>query len=276
MTFRRVLFCPPTYFEVRDAQNPFMRPGQAVDKALALKQWQGVRAAFEQAGMETLAIDPVADIEDMVFINNQVFVGESRELGPFIVPSRMRFSSRQREVPHVVQWFHARGYKVCELDLTGEYLEGHGDLLWQAESSKVWAGFGARSSKAGVERFAASMGKLGIEVVPLHLVDPIFYHLDTCLAPLSSDTVLIYPGAFSLDAQQAIHKNVTRAHEVSREEALKFVCNGVSASGRYITPQLTPMLERALHREKLTPVVVSTSQFEKSGGSVCCIKLFIV
>jgi hypothetical protein len=36
------------------------------------------------------------------------------------------------------------------------------------------------------------------------------------------------------------------------------------------------MLERALHREKLTPVVVSTSEFEKSGGSVCCIKLFIV
>lgn len=275
MRFQRVLLCPPTYFEVRDVKNPFMRAGQTVDKALALKQWEKVRAAFEQAGIEAVTIDAVPDLEDMVFINNPVFVGESRELGPFIVPSRMRFASRQREVPHVVEWFQGRGYKVCELDLAGEYLEGHGDLLWQPDGAKVWAGFGARSRKGAVERFAAAMRKLGIEVVPLPLVDPIFYHLDTCLAPLSSDAVLIYPGAFSPEAQQAIYKNVGRAHEVTREEALKFVCNGVAANQRYITPQLTPMLERVLNREKLTPVVVSTSEFEKSGGSVCCMKLFL-
>lgn len=275
MKFQRVLFCPPTYFEVRDAQNPFMRPGQTVDKTLALKQWESVRTAFEQAGLETLTIDTVADLEDMVFINNPVFVGVSKELGPFIVPSSMRFTSREREVPYVVEWFRTRAYKVIELDLAGEYLEGHGDLLWHPDGSKVWAGFGVRSSRGGVGRFADSMRKLGIEVVPLQLVDPIFYHLDTCLAPLSSDAVLIYPGAFSPESQQAIYRNVARAHEVTREEALKFVCNGVVANQRYITPQLTPMLERALKRERLIPVVVSTSEFEKSGGSVCCIKLFV-
>jgi N-dimethylarginine dimethylaminohydrolase len=275
MKFQRVLFCPPAHFEVRDAQNPFMRPGQAVDKTLALKQWEGVCAAFEQAGLESLTIDPVADLEDMVFINNQVFVGANKELGPFVVPSRMRFASREREVPHVVEWFRTRGYKLIELDLAGEYLEGHGDLLWHPDGSKVWAGFGVRSSRAGVEKFAGSMRKLGIEVVPLQLVDPIFYHLDTCLAPLSSGAVLIYPGAFSPEAQQTIYQNVARAHEVTRDEALKFVCNGVAANRHYITPRLTPMLERALKRERLAPLVISTSEFEKSGGSVCCIKLLL-
>src|SRR5688572_2747087 len=185
MTFSRVLFCPPTYFEVREMKNAFMRPGEPIDNALALQQWKAVRAAFEQAGLETLTIDPIPDLEDMVFINNQVFVGESKNTGPFIVPSRMRFASRQKEVPHVVKWFEARRYKVCDLDLANEYLEGHGDLLWQAGIVKVWAGFGVRSSKGGVEKFAAFMRELGIEVIPLELVDATCYHLDTCLAPLS-------------------------------------------------------------------------------------------
>ena len=57
-------------------------------------------------------------------------------------------------------------------------------------------------------------------------------------------------------------------------EALGFVCNGVAANGHFITPRLGPGLGRALEREELEPVVVETSEFEKSGGSVCCLKLF--
>jgi len=275
MTFHRVLFCPPAYFELRDAQNPFMRPGQSVDSALALRQWEGVRVAFEQAGFETLTIDPVADLEDMVFINNQVFVGQSKQSGPFVVPSRMRFASRQREVPHVVGWFRRQGYKVCDVDLAGGYLEGHGDLLWQPEGSRVWAGYGIRSSRGGVERFAAAMHTLGIDVIPLELVDSTFYHLDTCLAPLTAEAVLIHPGAFSRKAQEFIRKNAARVYEVTREEALQFVCNGVAANRTFITSRLTRSLETALEREELTPLVTQTSEFEKSGGSVCCMKLFI-
>ncbi len=275
MIFRRVLFCPPTYFQVRDVKNPFMRPGAEMNQQLALLQWQAVRAAFEKAGFETVTIEAVLDLEDMVFANNQVFVGEN-EAGPFIVPSRMRFVSRQREVPYFVKWFRARDYSVFDLELAGDdYLEGHGDLLWQPDGSKVWAGYGIRSSKPGIKKFFAAMRDIAIDVIPLELVDQTFYHLDTCLAPLSADAVLTYPGAFSKDALRAIRDNVDRVYEVSREEALQFVCNGVAAGNYYITPRMAPSLERALAKEKLTGVVVDTSEFEKSGGSVCCLKLFI-
>lgn len=274
MNFRRVLFCPPSYFEVRDVKNAFMSPDQPVDKKLALQQWRGVRAAFEKAGFETLAIDPAPDLEDMVFANNQVFVGESRA-GAFIVPSRMRFSSRQREVPFFVEWFRKRGYKVRELAFGEDYLEGHGDLLWHPDGSKVWAGFGVRSTKGGAEKFESSMQEMGIKVIPLELIDPTFYHLDTCLAPLSSDAVLIYPGAFSNEALRAIRLNVNRVHEVSRKAALQFVCNGVAANQSFITPAMCAELEKALEHEGLRPAVVDTSEFQKSGGSVCCVKLFI-
>lgn len=276
MSLRRVLFCPPTYFQVRDVKNPFMRPGAEINQQLAIQQWQAVRAAFEKAGLDTLTIEAVSDLEDMVFANNQVFVGESKD-GPFIVPSRMRFASRQREVPHFVEWFRGRGYNVFDLELADdEYLEGHGDLLWQPDGSKVWAGYGIRSSKQGVKNFFAAMRDIAIDVIPLELVDQTFYHLDTCLAPLAHDAVLIYPGAFSNQALQAIRDNVSRVYEVSREEALQFVCNGVAAGNYYISARVSASLEEALDNEKLTPMVVDTSEFEKSGGSVCCLKLFIV
>ena len=274
MKTTRALFCPPTYFEIRDVKNPFMRGAEPVDPQKARAQWEEVRRAFEEAGVATEVIPAVADLEDMVFANNQVFVGESSQGERFIVPSHMRFPSRQREVPYFVEWFRGRGYRVVELDLTNEFLEGHGDLLWHADGSKVWAGHGFRSSRGGVERFAAAMSELEVEVVPLELVDGRFYHLDTCFAPLTGEAVLIYPGAFSREALAAIRANCPRVHEVEEAEALRFVCNGVAANGRFLTPHLDAGLVRALAREGLEPVVVETPEFEKSGGSVCCLKLF--
>jgi hypothetical protein len=62
---------------------------------------------------------------------------------------------------------------------------------------------------------------------------------------------------------------------LTQEEALKFMANGIVANGHYITPHLTPYLRDILRQENLLPVVVDTSEFEKSGGSAFCMKVFI-
>lgn len=274
--FRRVLFCPPDHYEVREVKNPWMNGDSPVDRVLARQQWEQVRSSFSSAGLELAAIEPAPGLEDMVFVANQVFVGRTPGGELFIVPSRMGHPSRQPEVQHFVGWFRDRGYRVIDLGLSGDqYLEGHGDLLWHADGSRIWAGYGFRSSRSGVEKFAAAMDSLDLEVLPLELVDERFYHLDTCLAPLTADAILIYPGAFSPAAFERIQENCLRVYEVSAEDALGFVCNGVAAGDRFITPHLTPRLANALEREGLEPVVVDTSEFQKSGGSVCCLKLFV-
>src|SRR5215472_17609136 len=98
----RVLFCAPTYFDVVDVKNPFMDPGKPVNKRCALQQWDCVRKAFEAAGCELERIKAVRDLEDMVFAANLAVAGRDGKGKPFIVPSRMKFESRQREVPHYV------------------------------------------------------------------------------------------------------------------------------------------------------------------------------
>jgi N-dimethylarginine dimethylaminohydrolase len=59
------------------------------------------------------------------------------------------------------------------------------------------------------------------------------------------------------------------------DEAHKFMGNGIVAGKNYITPYVTPHLESMLKEEKLTPLNVDTSEFEKSGGSVFCMKALL-
>jgi N-dimethylarginine dimethylaminohydrolase len=272
---KRVLLCPPAYFDVIDQKNPYMSEQSPVDRAKAQRQWQALRSALEQAGCQVETIDPAPGLEDMVFAANQVFVGFHEGVGKFVVPSRMVHSSRQREVPLYVSWFRERGYKVIELDLGADHLEGHGDLLWHPDWSCIYAGYGFRSTQAGVETFRDAMSKLGIPVVPLHLVDRYCYHLDTCFCPLNHEAVLIYPGAYAPESLTTLRGLWKRVHELTADEAHKFMGNGIAVNGSYLTPYITPHLEAILRKENLAPVIIDTSEFEKSGGSLFCMKAFL-
>jgi N-dimethylarginine dimethylaminohydrolase len=272
---KRVLLCPPTYFDVVDQKNPYMSGDSPVDHGKARTQWQALCSALQNSGCEIETIEPAPDLEDMVFAANQVFVGYKQGFGKFIVPSRMVYPSRQREVPFYVEWYRSRGYKVIDLDLGDDRLEGHGDLLWHPDGSLIYAAHGFRTTRGGVDKFTDAMSELGIPVVPLQLVDPFCYHLDTCLCPLNNDAVLIYPGAYSPDALSTLPRFWKRIHQLTADEAHNFMGNGVVANSHYITPHLTPHLEAILRQENLSPVVVETSEFEKAGGSLFCMKTFL-
>jgi len=271
----KVLLCPPTFFDVVDQKNPYMSKDSVVDRLKARSQWENLSTALQQNGCEIEVIDPVEGLEDMVFAANQIFVGHKDGYGKFAVPSRMVFESRHREVPFYVDWFRRHDYRLIELDFGQDYLEGHGDLLWHPDGSRIYAGYGFRSTRGGIDKFAAAMAQMSIPVVPLELIDRYCYHLDTCLCPLNNDAALIFAGAFSADALAAVHNHWKRVHLLDAEEAHRFMGNGIVLNGRYITPHITPQLEEILKKEGLIPTVVDTSEFEKAGGSCFCMKAFL-
>jgi hypothetical protein len=49
----------------------------------------------------------------------------------------------------------------------------------------------------------------------------------------------------------------------------------VTGGDFFITPRITPTLQAALQGEEMMPLIVNTSEFERSGGSVCCLKQWI-
>lgn len=271
----QVLLCPPAYFDLIDEKNPYMSRKFSVNRDKAQQQWDALRSALEDAGCEVETIDPAPGHEDMVFAANQVFIGFHKGIGKFIVPSRMVHPSRQREVPYYLEWYRQRGFEVIDLNLDADHLEGHGDLLWHPGWSRIYAGYGFRSTQGGVEKFREAMAKLEIPVVPLQLVDPYCYHLDTCFCPLNDEAVLIYPAAYTAQSLRVLRGFWNRVYELTPDEAHKFMGNGIVVNGRYLTPYVTPHLESVLGREGLIPVVIDTSEFEKSGGSLFCMKAFL-
>src|SRR5439155_21710292 len=90
-----------------------------------------------------------------------------------------RHEVRAKESPHFDAWFRGRGFEVVHFpDET--YHEGAGDALFCGEI--LFAGYRIRSDAAAHNWLSEQIGK---RVLPLELVNPRFYHLDTCFCPLA-------------------------------------------------------------------------------------------
>lgn len=113
--------------------------------------------------------------------------------------SCFRHAERKGEQRHYLQWFRRQGFEV----LGANYelcFEGGGDAVF-SDYDTLWAGYGQRSSRE-VYEYVQRLGKF--ETVFCEMVDPKFYHLDTCFTPVGADSALFYPAAFSERTQQEV------------------------------------------------------------------------
>src|ERR1700742_4345378 len=137
-TPRSYLMCPPEYFAVTYAINPWMRPGVPVDPGLAMRQWAALRATYESLGHSVSVIPPVPGRPDMVFAANGATVIDGSVLGV-----RFRHPERAAEAGAYLDWFRAHGGSaVHEPRLVNE---GEGDILLAGDT--VLAGYGFRSDE---------------------------------------------------------------------------------------------------------------------------------
>ena len=132
---------------------------------------------------------------------------------------------------------------------------------------RVLAGTGFRTDP-GAHAEAAAV--LDVEVISLELVDPRYYHLDTCLAALDDSSIAYYPPAFSarsLDLLEALYPDAVLAEAADAEVlGLNFVSDGQHV----VIPQEAVGLITGLRDAGWTPVPVDLSELLKAGGSVKC------
>src|ERR1700756_4217612 len=175
-TPRTYLMCPPAYFDVTYAINPWMRPDEPADAGLAMRQWTRLRETSLRLGHPVHTSEPHPELPDMVFAANGATVIDGTVLGV-----RFRHPERAAEAGAYLDWFRAQGWApVHEPRLVNE---GEGDILLAGDT--VLAGYGFRSDEGAAGELAAVFGR---RVVSLRLVDPRFYHLDTALSVLDSST----------------------------------------------------------------------------------------
>lgn len=150
--------------------------------------------------------------------------------------------------------------------------EGAGDALHHPGTSRIWAGFGFRTD---LESHLFLSRQLECEVISLKLVNPEFYHLDTCFCPLPNGLALYYPGAFAPESLQLIEKYVLPESriEVSEADARNFACNAVLSGQTLFLNHASPKLQKSIENKGFRVSIQPVWEFMKAGGANKCLTL---
>jgi N-dimethylarginine dimethylaminohydrolase len=260
-TPRSYLMCPPEYFAVTYAINPWMRPDSPVDPDLAMRQWSTLRATYDTLGHSVSTIEPVAGMPDMVFAANGATVIDGIVLGV-----RFKHPERTAEAGAYMSWFRTHGFSsVHEPAVVNE---GEGDILVAGDT--VLAGYGFRSDAAAAAELASVFGR---RVVSLRLVDSRFYHLDTALCVLDASTAMYYPAAFDDAGRAALASIFDELIEAKDEDAEVLGLNAVSDGRHVVLAAQATGLIRTLSSRGFSPVPVDMSELLKAGGGAKCCTL---
>ena len=109
----------------------------------------------------------------------------------------------------------------------------------------------------------------------MELVDPYYYHLDTCFCPLEGGYLLHYPPAFDEESRAVIEQRVPAEKRIviGEEDALAFACNAVNIDKAVVVNRASTGLVRALGRKGFDVMQTPLSEFMKAGGSAKCLTL---
>jgi N-dimethylarginine dimethylaminohydrolase len=257
-----VLMCPPDYYGIEYEINPWMNRQIGSDPGESRRQWDALRNTLFDLGVSIELLDPTSGLPDLVFTANAGLV-----YGKRVLVARFRYGERQGETAYFQRWFSEHKFHVESLP-GGMFFEGAGDALFCGET--LVAGYRFRSDA----RSHLWIGEhLGVEALPLELVDPRFYHLDTCFCPLSATEAIYYPGAFDDYGRSVLSSRVDHLIEVSAEESVSFSCNAVVVGKTVVLNQGVPKLAKALANAGYQTRPLPLTEFIKAGGSAKCLTL---
>ena len=182
---KKILMCPPDYFGIEYEINPWMNVRVGSDTERSRLQWDDLVETLRELAVEIELMAPVAGLPDLVFTANAGLVYRNQ-----FICSRFRFPVRQGESAHFAARAAELGFEVVHLP-AGYHFEGAGDALFCGET--LFAGYRFRSDVRSHQWVGE---RLGVEVLPMELVNPRFYHLDTCFCPIAPGWAIYYPAQF--------------------------------------------------------------------------------
>jgi N-dimethylarginine dimethylaminohydrolase len=258
----RILMCPPDYYGIEYEINPWMSRSRGAKSELARQQWQRLHDTLVDLGVRVELLKPRQGLPDLVFTANAGVIFKNR-----FFSARFRHEERAKESPVNDEWFAAHGFTVEHFP-EGQYHEGAGDALFCGDI--LFAGYRFRSDVFGHTWLGEQIGR---RVLPLELVNPRFYHLDTCFCPLAPGEALWHPEAFDSYGRKVIETHIPKLIRVVEADAFRFGCNAVVVGKRVVTNAGCERMAADLKANGYEPIAVELDEYLKAGGSAKCLTL---
>jgi len=258
----RILMCPPDHYGIEYEINPWMSRSRGSDHDRAAGQWRALFEIIRGLKVQVEQLSPRAGLPDLVFTANAGLIFRDR-----FFSARFRHPERARESPVFDEWFAGQGFQVEHLP-DELYHEGAGDALFCGAA--LVAGYRIRSAVRAHHWLA---DRIGVQVLPVELVNPYYYHLDTCFCPLAPGQAIWYPEAFDTYGRKVIESSVSKLIAVADNEAQRFGCNAVVIGKTVVTNTGCPRLADALGERGYKPIATPLDEFLKAGGSAKCLTL---
>ncbi len=265
-TNEKILMCPPDFFTVDYVINPWMAGNEGgLSLERARRQWDTLHDEISEYA-DVVTMDPQPDLPDMVFTANAGVVYGDKAIASHFMPHE-----RRPEEPHFKSWFRDNGFDLLDLDEKIGF-EGAGDCLHDRSGTWLWTGHGFRTE---IEAHDEIRNYFDVEVVSIRLTDERFYHIDTCLCPLTDGFLMYHPPAFDFESRVAIetrippHKRIV----VDTLDAGHFACNAVNIGDQVFLNRASDPLKARLMLAGFNVHEIELGEFLKAGGSAKCLTL---
>jgi N-dimethylarginine dimethylaminohydrolase len=236
------LMCPPTLYDVDYVINPWMAGNvHASSRTRAAEQWQRLYEAVSKIARVEL-VEPEPGSPDMVFTANA-----GLERNGIVAISSFFHPERQGEEPYFRRWFRQAGYTLVDIPRATPF-EGEGDALFSTDGRCLWAGHGPRTA---LSSHRALRDTWSIPVVPLHLIDPRFYHLSL----------------HRIEAYYSPEKRII----VREADAICFACNAINVGRTIVLNKISGKLSSELQHLGFKVIQVELTEFLKAGGAAKCL-----
>ena len=258
---KKILMCPPKYYNIEYVINPWMKIGTEINRDEAYANYNLLKENYESSGMEVLEIEPVEGLPDMIYTAN---IGYAER--DIFIKANFKAPERRKESEIAVNYFEKLNYKIHTLP-EDIFFEGQGDII--RSETKYFIGYGERSSIKVKEHLEQILDK---EFHPIELNNPYFYHLDTCLGPLNDETTMINPVAFTREGLELINSQFKNIIIADEQDNNSLACNlVVNKNNVFIGKGISEKLKRELESYGFKVIEIDMTEFLKGGGSVKCL-----
>lgn len=253
------LMCSPEWYDVDYVINPWMAGNlHSPSRDESFKQWRGLYGALRQVA-DVRLLHPRPGSPDMTFVAHGALV----QFGVAALSS-FACAERQPEEQPLRVWLEENGFLIWEVPRETPF-EGEGDAMFDPFGKPLWLAHGARTCHYSHRHVADAWQA---ELTSLHLVDPRFYHLDTCFAPLSGGHLLYFPEAFDGPSLKRIEDAYPPRLRIAltEVEAAHFGCNVLNVGQNVFLNESGGTVARRLRGLGYKVTELPLGEFLKGGG----------